>query len=456
MIGALIALLVHVGFAAEQAPAFDLATCPSSLKVPRARCGTVSVPENRRDPGGRLIALNVIVLPAEMGRDRLPPLFDIDGGPGLPATKNAEFYASNGVSKDRDVILLDQRGTGLSNPLTCPELGSVPPTEPMLPGPAVRRCRDTLSSKADLTAYGTTDAVADLEAVRTALGYGKIDLFGLSYGTTVALRYMHRYPDTVRSAVLMGVAPPDAMPPRYHASAGAEALRLLIEDCARDTDCNRRFPNLAGTLDKARIGIARKQGALAAELFMERLRTRMYAPASRAALPLAIERAAAGDPQGVYGGSDGAGPPVADGMFLVITCSESLAKMDVEAAAAVARATPFGDYRLRRQGEACQGWPVARTNADHLALPVSSSASVLVVSGAMDPVTPPAWGETVSRSLRNARHVVLPGGGHIPDGLSGLETCLDPIMIAFLDHGDLDKLDVSCVAQMKRPPYVLR
>jgi pimeloyl-ACP methyl ester carboxylesterase len=452
MIATLLSLLAAV--AAQ--PSFEPATCPASLQIPKAKCGTVRVPENRRIANGREIALNLILLPAANAPPRLPPLFDIDGGPGLNSTKNAEFYASNAVSKDRDVVLLDQRGTGRSNPLECPELAAVKPTEPMLPPAAVQRCRDLLAAKVDLRSYGTSEAVADLETVRQALGYRKIDLFGLSYGTTVALRYMHRYPGNVRAAVLMGVAPPDAMPPRHHATAAAEALGLLIEDCKRDTVCNRRFPALADTLGRTHSAIAKKDGALAAELFLERLRTRLYAPASRAGLPLAIERAASGDLTGFYGSAGAAGPPVADGMFLAVTCSESFALMPFDAATAAAKATSFGDYRLRRQREACREWPTAKTDEDHLSLPVDSSASVLVISGAMDPVTPPSWGEAVSRSLRNTRHIVIPGGGHIPDGLSGLETCLDPLMIAFLDHGDPKRLDASCIAEMKAPAYAVQ
>ncbi len=436
-------------------PTFEPRLCVSPAPSSTARCGIVRVPEERNHPGKRSIELNIIVLPSGSNPARLPPLFDIDGGPGLPATKNAGFYASNAVARDRDVVMVDQRGTGRSNPLLCPALSAVAPTKPMLPRAEVRHCQTQPQAKADLRFYGTRDAVEDLEDVRNALGYGRIDLFGMSYGTTVALSYMRLFPDRVRAAVLMGTAPPDAMPPQHHAAAGNRALDLTIADCARDPACNTRFPRLRADLDRARDWLAGGKGPLSAELFMERLRTMLYSPQGRAKVPLTIERAARHDLSGLLESPTESGLAVADGMFLAVTCGENLNLMNYDSARAKAAATPFGDYRLRRQREACQGWPRVRLLPDHLALPERTQASVLLISGNMDPVTPPDWAETVARALPRARHIVTPGGGHIPDGLSGLETCLDPLMIAFLDHGDPAALDASCVAAMEAPAYEL-
>ena len=436
------------------APQFEERPC-AGPRAPRSVCGVVRVPENRGEPGGRQIELNLIVIKSATP-PRLPPLFDIDGGPGLPSTKNAGFYATNGISKDRDVVMVDQRGTGRSNPLLCPDLPNSA-AEPMLPPAAVEACREALSKTADLRFYGTKDAVRDLEDVRRALGYGRIDLFGLSYGTTVALRYIHRYPAFVRAAVLMGTSPPDFKPPQHHATAGARALEMTLADCAADAACSAAFPNLRVDLDQARQRLRGPGSQLSDELFMERLRALMYSAASRARLPLLVQRAAAGDVGELLAKPPESGALMtADGMFLAVTCGESFALMDDAAAVAAARRTPFGDYRLRRQKAACAGWPVVARDADHLELPTSANVPVLLISGEMDPVTPPEWAERVKASLRNARHIVIPGGGHIPDGLSGLETCLDPLMIGFLDHGDLARLDTSCVAAMKGPPFVVK
>ena len=439
---------------AAAVPKFEPRECARPAP-PRARCGVVMVPENRRAPAGRTIALNVIVLKSAT-TPRLPPLFDIDGGPGLPSTKNAGFYATNGISNDRDVVMIDQRGTGRSNALLCPAL-QTGPSEPMLAPAEVKACRETLSSSADLRFYGTRDAVDDLEAVRSALGYGKIDLFGLSYGTTVALRYMRRHPGTVRAAVLMGTSPPDFKPPQHHATAAARALDMVFADCVADAACSAAFPNLRADLNQARARLDLSRSPITGELLMERLRALMYSPTSRARLPLMVKRAAAGELKELFSKPAETGASmIADGMFLAVTCGESFSLMDYEAAARAAKRTPFGDYRLRRQRAACAGWPEVERDADHLELPTAAPVPVLLISGEMDPVTPPEWAERLKASLPRARHIVVPDGGHVPDGLSGLETCLDPLMISFLDHGDLDRLDASCVERMRGPPFVLK
>ena len=440
--------------AAPEIPRFEVGPCAQPA-VPRAQCGTVDLPENRAAPGGRRIALHVMVIKPD-GAPRLPPLFDIDGGPGLPSSKNAGFYASNGISKGRDVVMIDQRGTGRSNALLCAEL-QTGPTEPMLPPEAVERCRDALSPKADLRFYGTRDAVSDLEAVRQALGYGQIDLFGMSYGTTVALRYMRRYPDKVRAAILMGTSPPDFLPPQHHATAAERALEQVRGDCEADPECRKAFPGLRADLAKARAMAGRRGSPINDELLMERLRALMYAPGSRARLPLMVRQAAAGDFKALLAKPAETGASmIADGMFLAITCGESFPLMNFEAAVTAARRTRFGDYRLRRQKAACADWPLVERDADHLLLPTGSSAAVLLVSGELDPVTPPDYAETVKLRLPRARHIIVPDGGHIPDGVSGLETCLDPVMIDFLDHADLQRLNLACVAAMKGPGFTLR
>jgi pimeloyl-ACP methyl ester carboxylesterase len=348
--------------------------------------------------------------------------------------------------------MIDQRGTGRSNPLLCPKL-ALPPTEPMLPPQLVRECRKSLQAKSDLRFYGTVDAVEDLDAVRRALGYTKIDLFGLSYGSTVALRYMQRHPSAVRAAVLMGTAPPSLLPPQRHATAGARALDLMFEDCARRPACTSLYPSLRGDLTRAMARLAKPDAPISGELFIERLRAMLYSPAGRATVPRIIARAARGDLSPLLKRSPDTGGAVADGMFLAITCGESFPLMNYERAASAARNTLFGDYRLRRQRAACQGWPRVRLDPQHLRLP-DADIPVLLVSGNMDPVTPPGLAEAVARHLPRARHLVLAEGGHVPDGLTGLEECLDPLMIAFLDHADLAKLDTSCVAGMKAPAYV--
>lgn len=419
-------------------PAFEARACDAPLPGD-ARCGTVQVPEDWSEPG-RLIDLNVIVLPARTPTDAAP-LFDLDGGPGLPDTKNAFFYLTDGARhrERRDVVLFDQRGTGKSNPLTCPELGAL---EPMYPPEAVAACRDQLSETANLARYRTEEAVQDLDAVRRALGYGQVDLFGLSYGTTLALRYMAEHPNSVRSAVLMGAAPPFAAPPSRHAAAADRALRLILADCKADAACAAAFPTLDADLVKA----ARS------DVLMERLRNLMYAPSGARQVPFVLHAVAGGDTGPLLKATDRGPSMIADGVYLSITCSESFGAFDHEAMVREAQATPFGDYRLRRQQAACEQWPTLAPEPSFYQ-PVTAATPVLFIAGNLDPATPPHWAMEAAKTLPNSRILNLRHGGHLPDGLAALDTCLEPLIAQFYETADARDLDFGCTSQMAPPPF---
>jgi pimeloyl-ACP methyl ester carboxylesterase len=451
----MISLGIAAALMAAPAPAFVERPCSDTRLVDLVRCGTVEVPEDRGRPNGRTIALNIMVLPATGPGEKLPPLFDIDGGPGLPATKNVGFYLSfaGAYRVRRDILLVDQRGTGGSNPLHCPQFSAPEAAyRPLYPADAVAACRKALEPRADLARYGTADAVADLDAVRAALGHERVDLFGLSYGTTVALRYLAAYRDRVRAAVLMSVAPPAAMPPSGHAPAAERALNLLFERCEADAACAAAF-DPAADLPRAVARLASIEGSPRSEIFLEKLRSLMYQPSSARRLPYIVSRAAAGDLAPFYAATRPQGPSLyADGMHLSVICTESMGLMDYEAAEAAARPTRFGDYRLRRQREACAQWPKGEVPAGHLA-PVASDVPTLLISGGLDPVTPPEWAAEVARHLPNSRHLVIPDAGHILDGLSAIDTCFDPLVVRFLDTADAKSLDAACLAEMKPPPF---
>lgn len=415
----------------------------------RTRCGIVSVPENRAHPLGRRIALNVVVIPAAKPSTKRQALFDLEGGPGLADTKNVQFYLTDGAAyaETRDVVLVDQRGTGESNPLDCPEFDVADQMlRPMFPLAAVRACRAKLSRTADLARYTTEDAVADLDDVRKAFDYSKIDIFALSYGTTLALRYIAEHGEHVRSAVLLSAVPPSAMPPRHHAEAAQSALDQLMRDCRSDPACNNGYPILASDLAKLRSEVTNSSVA------MERLRTKLYSPAGARSLPWMIHRLAVGDTSVLTSSNERAGFNYYDGVYLTITCSESLPWFDQRRASAQSRRTMFGDYRLARQRQACSSWPRARVKPGFFA-PIHTSVPVLFLSGARDPVTPPSWAARTSRGFPNSRHIVIPWAGHIVDGLTGLDTCFDPQVLRFLAAADTDAVDAECISAMAPPPF---
>lgn len=413
-----------------------------------ARCGRLEVPESRANPQGRRIALKVVVLPS-IGPETGPPLFDLAGGPGLAATAIAADYTTflSPYREGRAVVLVDQRGTGESNPLRCPELESRSPLETMYPADAVRRCRRDLEGRADLMRYGTRDAAADLEAVRMALGQPQFDVFALSYGTLLAQTYMEAYPGRVRAAVLIGAVPPDDKTPLHHARNAERLLTRVLQECEADSVCGERFPDLE----------ARWREHLAAGVpgpVLEALRSTLVTPGGQRAAPARIAALLNGDDgplrRAVSGPGGGGG--LAEGLYLSVVCAESTRRItDAEIDEAV-RGTFLGRYRVDEQRRACAEWP-----ADPATEPsggLDPGAAVLLLAGAHDHVTPPEWARAVAVGSPRARVIVVDALTHLPVDLSPPE-CLDQVILAFYRAGDTAGLDTGCLAAVRPPPFVL-
>jgi len=212
-LGALAAVPSSVG-----AGSLELGTCAETSGGERLRCGALEVPEDWDRSDGRKLRLHVVVVPALEAKPGTPPFVWLAGGPGIAASDGASGYLEelSLFREQRDVVLVDQRGPGRSNPLRCPELEGLGPLDRMYPLEAVRSCRDRLQRRADLRQYTTANSVRDLEAVRQALGYASVNLVGLSYGSLLALRYLRLHPESVRAAVLLGAAPPGKKYPLHH------------------------------------------------------------------------------------------------------------------------------------------------------------------------------------------------------------------------------------------------
>lgn len=448
--------VIALGGACAAAPVFREGPCAGKGLEGAARCGLVAVPEDRARPDGRWIDLNVIVLPALPGPPGAPQ-FDLEGGPGMRATIGYGFYLEDGAAyrRGRDIVLIDQRGTGASNPLRCTNLEFPDRPEPLYDPKGVAACARDLAGKADLRRYTTQAMVADTEDVRQALGYPRIDLFALSYGTTLALRYIAEHPDRVRSAVLWSAVPTSGRPPRDHAPAAQAALRLLIRDCAAELACVAAYPDIEGDMRRAADRLKATHGRVTPGMFMERLRSLMYSPGGARRVPFIAHRAAVGDLAPFLATYDGdASDGFADGLYLSVTCTESLGHFDYPTAVAAGRRTTFGPYRLERLRAACRRWPKGDLAKDHFTL-VEAGVPVLLISGEMDPVSPPAWAAEAARGLPNSRHVIVPHGGHLLDGMEGADECLDSVVLAFYATASVKGLDAACLTALKPPPFRL-
>ncbi len=443
-----------------------------------AKCGTLEVYENRATRKGRKININVLVLPAT-GQEREPdPLFYFAGGPGSGATEDAPG-AARGFAKireRRDLVFVDQRGTGSSNGLDCPMYDPIDPQSHLgyfFPLEAVRKCREQLEKKADLTLYTTTIAVDDIDDVRAALGYDKINLFGGSYGTRASMVYVRRHPERVRAVWLQGVSLTSQYLPRDYPRDAERALQGVLTECAADEACNKAFPNVKseakGVLDrliKGPVDVEIKLAdsptpikvSLSRNLVAEAVRYMLYHAQMAARVPLFLHLAAQGNfaplAEAALNFRKNLVGTGSNGLFLSVTCAEDVPWIKRGEGELLAENTFLGEYRLQQQREACALWPRAKVDADY-AKPITSDLPVLIVTGEWDPVTPPAYGDTLARTLKNSIHVVVPQGGHGLGGLDGID-CIQRLTTKFIETGNTNGLDTGCVKTIRRRPFALK
>lgn len=476
----LFASLQTSSVARQAGPTMTLTPCePRGIPGP-AKCGTFEVFENRAARKGRKIRISAIVLPATGDKREPDPLFYFAGGPGSGASEDAPGIARAfaKIREHRDLVFVDQRGTGLSHPLDCAFYNPNDPQsyfEHFLPLEQVRQCRSELEAKADLTLYTTTIAVDDIDDVRAALGYDKINLFGASYGTRAAMVYLRQHPKNVRTMILRGVAPTNMYMPGDYPQQTERALQGVLAECAADQECNKAFPNIKTEakavlerLIKAPVDVefttpdiaTPVKVKLSRNVAAEAVRYMLYNPGGAARLPLVLHQAAAGDfaPLAqialrfrrtlVGTGSNG--------MYLTVTCAEDVpwVKRGEGESERNAQNTFLGDYRLQQQREACGLWPRATINSDYFE-PVVSDVPVLMITGEWDPVTPPANGDFVARTFSNNLRVVVPHGAHGLGGLEGAD-CVDRLMAEFVGRGTTRGLDPSCVKNIRRRGFVLK
>lgn len=453
------------------APRLALDDCRLPGVETPARCGTHEVFEDREAANGRRIAIHVAVVPARRRARDADPVVVLAGGPGQGAIALAPQVVPlfSRLLETRDLVLVDQRGTGRSNPLHCDSdetdgLASV--FEDALPERLVRDCLAQL--EADPRHYATPTAMADLEEVLGALGYARVNLWGGSYGTRAALEFIRRHPARVRTAVLDGVAPAGMKLPLSFVADGEAAFERMLADCERDAACQRAYPalrsqakalreRLGGQPARAEIADPITGESLGVDVtrnvFLSGLFRPLYSPELASLLPFAIDRAAAGDFNPLLAQnlefSGQLAENLAVGMHLSVVCSEDVPRIAPEELAKAGRAF-FGRALVDDFLRACALWPRAKLPGDY-AEPVRADVPVLILSGGIDPATPPRHGEAVAASLGRARHLVAP---HLAHGVSG-HGCAPRLIERFVKAGSADEVDGACLARLPRPLFLL-
>ena len=423
-----------------------------------AKCGTLAVPEDPSDASSRPIELNIAVVEAIQRNAEPDPLFVLVGGPGQAATETFPALSSTlyNIHEERDIVLVDQRGTGKSNPLRC-----LDPQDDFLEEEEVitrlKACPANL--EADLRYYTTDIAMQDLDRVRAALGYDDINLYGVSYGTRAALVYLKMYPDRVRSLILDAVVDPSFVLYQDAARDGQQALERFFARCEADPDCSATYPDLRAEFEEilrrlreepVDVTISHPITGKPLELNLTDTTITnlvfniLYSPDLVAMLPFAVHQAAASQnytpliTQGYLVDAS-----IYDGMFYAVACSEDAPFVRDEADAAGL----FGD-NVQNFLEVCEAWPQADVPAI-LREQVSSDVPVLLFSGDSDPITPPRHAEALGESLSNDLHLVFRGMGHG----NGTTACAMRIMDRFLDSASASGLETSCVKEVAPPPF---
>ena len=479
----LCALAGFLGFAAlavgEALPPPTLKPCrlehPARMLALSAECASISVAENPDEPQGRAIELFVARVPA-ISLNKLPdPVFLIAGGPG---TSSVDLYTSSAgsferVRRDRDIILVDQRGTGRSHRLDC-DYGNqnlFERIDEVEVGPANIKCRDELTKKSDLRMYTTSVAVRDLDQVRKLLGYERINIYGNSYGTRVAQHYARRYPKATRTVILDGVVNPEVVLGPAIAIDAERALERILARCARDTACAKAFTDPSADYRALRAQLsASPVQTMVSDVATGRpinfdfttrhlsavLRFASYNDDQAALLPLSLHLATHEDnftPLAsqfrVFAYSLKAA--FAYGMHNSVACSEDAPLIDASKLdLAALNATHMGAEQVQQLLDACKDWPKGVVDPDlHAAL--KSTAAALLLSGADDPVTPPKYAVLAQQAFADSKHVIVAGHGH---GQLGAP-CVDRIIASFVMAGTARGLDSSCTEKLRPMPFFI-
>ncbi len=449
---------------------------PCSLDSPlpqgqpmEAQCTTLAVPEDRARPGGRSIALNIAWIPPRNSSDPAPdPVVFLAGGPGQAAVATFPGLAPvfKDVMKDRGIVLVDQRGTGKSNPLNCAsEDGEQFGSDPAAARAWIERCVAGLSARADLRRYTTTDAVADLEAVRKAIGAETLNLVGVSYGTRMAQQYALRHPQHVRTITLDSPVPNTLGLGNIFAGNLDSALQAQFALCKESPACRSRMGDpraeLQAVLARLRanpVPVTYRDGStgeevtetITADHVAGLVRMYAYMPAVGALLPQLIREAS----QGRYANlmalakmmQGNLQESMSMGMQLSVICTEDADSMVVRAEDAD---TVLGNRMVEAMAAMCEAWPTG-AKPDGFNAALTGDLPALVLTGELDPVTPPRYGQEIAKALPNARWLDLKGQGHNVIGAG----CMPKLFAQFIEKADARALDATCLDKLAYvPPF---
>jgi pimeloyl-ACP methyl ester carboxylesterase len=442
----------------------DTKPCRIASFPQEVKCGQIQRALDPAKPDGKKIDVHYVILPSK-DRNKLPDaVFLLAGGPGQSAVEAAGFGDSilGKLNRRRDLVFVDQRGTGKSASLKCDELEV---NDKILDNEgaykATADCMQSLQKlpHGDLKFYSTSIAVQDLEAIRIAQNYSAVNLVGVSYGTRVGLEYLRQYPQSVRRLVIDGVVPPDLSLLGTNAQA---ALEGVFADCAKNTRCSNAYPDLAGTWKRLLDSTPRQftytnsrlltsvTTKIAREDMIGMILKALYSPAMTSVLPYAITQADKGKLDALLTMTGSFNQPGPGGLTLGMHYSVWCGEAYTNPRPANAITDQFTARSAEMYDRICATWPRADIPKEFYTVPTAKSP-VLLLSGGIDPVTPIRNGDQVAKALgAKARHITIENVGHGVLGQGCVRDLVNKFLAAKTDDEAL-ALDVSCVRQIPRP-----
>ena len=430
----------------------------------RLRCGYIIVNENPNEPNGQKINIHYAVIPAVKNIYPNQAFLAIAGGPGQSAIDNAPLFNNTfaRIRETRDILLIDQRGTGRSNILKCPEDKSV---SPLLMNEGnfdtiaeTNKCLAAIDG--DVTQYTSTAALKDFEAVRISLGYDKLHIYGISYGTRMAQLYMREYAEAIATVTLDGVVP---MQQSVLAIGLAidRAVDLLISECENLSRCQQQFPSLRKALATTEVELMLSpvkaqifhpmtgqptEFLLTHDKFLSVIRLALYSPTTRVLLPYAIHQAGEKNYQAVLGlySLTMEGIDIAMGMHASVVCSEDIHRLSTDLSTEL-ETSYMGRTMFTELSKVCSVWPSTKVD-ETFSAPISNNIPTLLLSGELDPATPPDWAILAMAAMKNATHLVAPHAAH---GVA-MQSCANRLVAQLVNEGSTAELDGDCLKE-ERP-----
>ncbi len=425
-----------------------------------AECGTIKLPENHNDPDGKKIDIHVTVLPPSGGQPTKEPLYFLAGGPGQGASELGDLYSLilRTSRQGRKLVLIDQRGTGKSHPFHCPQSQN-----PLESGDIVAAAC-LKDAKHDPRFYTSDAFIKDIETIRAELGHEKISIMGISYGTRAGLLYAKAHADRVSALVLDSVAPPHIPAYLNDALYAENILNKTIDKCIETEECRSAFPTLKSdfaalltNLKASPLDLRVLEGdgftlTVDDTLFLTGFRGPLYAPPTARIIPFIIHEAHKGNFEPWlaitdFGNQETSGG-IATGLFLSVQCAEEIPPLKQQEQNIAE--TKFPSAYISTLRDACSVWPTGEVPSDFNA-PVKVTTPTLLLSGGLDPITPPALGEAAAQYLPNSIHLVADNVGHSVTG----NGCSERLISEFLDHKDPARIEGECLNEISRPAFVI-